>query len=53
MKKLELNQMENLEGGAWVLNCSDALALGGMVLVISTGPIGWMGVAGLMLACKS
>jgi hypothetical protein len=51
MKKMELNQMENLNGGK--LKCSDAISLSGVVLV-ATGatPLGWMGVAALMLMCE-
>ena len=51
MKNMELNQMENLNGGK--LKCSDAISLSGVVLV-ATGstPLGWMGVATLMLICE-
>ena len=48
---MELNQMENLNGGK--LKCSDAISLSGVVLV-ATGstPLGGMGVATLMLICE-
>jgi hypothetical protein len=68
MKKLELNQMENLlggqkqklknaddgsSGGGSSLSCSDALSLGGIVLgATGFSPLGWVGFAGLMLICK-
>lgn len=52
MKKLELNQMENLEGGK-ALPCSDAIGLGGIVLgATGFSPLGWVGFAALMLACE-
>lgn len=71
MKKLELTQMENLQGGQNTkykvdqappgnggggsgLGCSDALALGGIVLgATGFSPLGWVGFAGLMLMCDN
>lgn len=64
MKKLELDQMKNLIGGQKQklmsadndggirLGCSDALALGGIVLgATAFSPLGWVGFTGLMLMC--
>ena len=56
MKKLELNQMENLEGG---LNCESAFNMGiGIAGYGATfggmagGALGLCVFAGMMLACK-
>jgi hypothetical protein len=53
MKKLELNQMESLEGGRVKLSCDTALGLGGLCLAAVSGPAGWCCVALLMLACEA
>jgi hypothetical protein len=54
MKKLELNQMENLEGGrVKALSCDSALGLAGLSLALIGGPAGWMCVAGFMLMCEA
>lgn len=52
MRKLEVNQMENLEGGK-PMSCDTALGLGGLCLAAFSGPVGWMCVAGLMLYCEA
>lgn len=46
MKKLELNQMENLEGGTWDKMCAFALGFG-LVTCVASG--GWSLVAASMV----
>lgn len=46
MKKLKLNQMENLEGGTSQRNCG-ILGLG-IVISPMLGPIGWGACAGFI-----
>ena len=51
MKKLELNQMENLEGGINGRNCFLLGAAGALTLF--AGPSGWMVSAGLWATAAS
>lgn len=55
MKKLNLNQMENIEGGGSGYSCS-AFAFGlvrygfaAAAILTATGPIGWLAIAGLAM----
>ena len=50
MKKLELNQMENLEGGkSWACAIAMAEFTLGTGIVVGGGPLTWVGVAGVGL----
>lgn len=43
MKTLELNQMEQIEGGELTLACaSGAWAIGMAVVAAASGPVGWL-----------
>ena len=54
MKKLELNQMEMIEGGAACLSCAQSIAMAGMMGSMLFGGIGGivtMALAGLGSNC--
>jgi hypothetical protein len=55
MKKLELNQMESLEGGANQRNCGilGLTIIGGIVAGVVSGGAGWYFAAGAVIAAAS
>lgn len=54
MKTLELNQMENLQGGdlATGISCAGAIAgiVGATTLAIAGGPVGWLAWGSALLS---
>ena len=55
MKKLELNQMENLEGGVSQRNCGilGLAIIGGAVAGLFSGGAGWYFAGGAVIAAAS
>lgn len=51
MKKLELYQMENLEGGKWTSSCTWGLiGAVGVGLALAAGPLGWLALSSVLVS---